>query len=183
MVAIPLAVGMAGYYFFEDLDVLDSFVNTSMILSGVGPLHDPTSVAGKRFAGIYALYPGFAVLVIAAITFAPFIHRVLHKFHLETEDADHRAAPASASRPAAQALRAQATPSSSSSRPSLWALRNALGLAYSDESHHFFAASTEGNSITTRRRSGHSPSSVSALPPRTRNRPPYCSIVAGTVVV
>jgi hypothetical protein len=90
MVAISLAVGMAGYYFFEDLDVLDSYVNTSMILSGMGPLHDPTSVAGKRFAGIYALYPGFAVLVIAAITFAPFIHRVLHKFHLETEDADHR---------------------------------------------------------------------------------------------
>jgi hypothetical protein len=88
MVAISLAVGMAGYYFFEDLGLLDSFVNAAMILSGMGPLHDPTSVAGKLFAGFYALYSGFAVLVIAAITFAPFIHRILHKFHLETEDAD-----------------------------------------------------------------------------------------------
>ena len=89
MVAISLAVGMAGYYFLEDLDLLDSFVNASMILSGMGPLHDPTSVGGKLFAGFYALYSGFAVLVIAAVTFAPFIHRVLHKVHLETEDPDH----------------------------------------------------------------------------------------------
>jgi hypothetical protein len=90
MVAISLAVGMAGYYFFEHLGVLDSFVNASMILSGMGPLHDPTTVAGKLFAGFFALYSGFAVLVIAAVTFAPVIHRILHKFHLETdEDQDH----------------------------------------------------------------------------------------------
>ncbi len=86
MIAISLAVGMVGYGYSEGLSVLDSFVNAAMILSGMGPLHVPVTAAGKIFAGIYALYSGFAVLVIAAITFAPVIHRILHRFHLETED-------------------------------------------------------------------------------------------------
>lgn len=90
MVTVSLAIGMAGYAFFEDLGWLDSFVNAAMILSGMGPLHDPQSTGGKLFAGIYALYSGFAVLVIAAVTFAPVIHRVLHRFHMQTEEDEER---------------------------------------------------------------------------------------------
>ncbi len=86
IVTISLVVGMSGYFFLEGLGGLDSFLNAAMILSGMGPLHNPATAAGKIFAGIYALYSGFAVLVVAAITFAPFIHRVLHRFHLETEE-------------------------------------------------------------------------------------------------
>src|SRR5258706_8142369 len=82
MVAISLAVGMVGYGMLESLGPLDAFLNAAMILSGMGPLHNPRTDAGKVFAGIYALYSGFAVLVIAGVTFAPAIHRVLHRFHL-----------------------------------------------------------------------------------------------------
>ena len=82
MVAVSLAVGMVGYGVTESLSPLDAFLNASMILSGMGPLHNPKTDAGKLFAGIYALYSGFAVLVIAGVTFAPAIHRVLHRFHL-----------------------------------------------------------------------------------------------------
>jgi len=88
IVTLSLAAGMAGYSFFEGLGFIDSFENTAMILSGMGPLHNPITAAGKVFAGVYALYSGFAVLVIAAITFAPVVHRVLHRFHLETEEKD-----------------------------------------------------------------------------------------------
>jgi hypothetical protein len=87
MVVVSLLAGMAGYAWFESLSLLDSFLNASMILSGMGPLHLPKTDAGKLFAGIYALYSGFAVLVIAAVTFAPAIHRVLHRFHL-ADDVD-----------------------------------------------------------------------------------------------
>jgi hypothetical protein len=90
MVAISLAVGMAGYAYFEDLDWLDAFDNAAMILSGMGPLHNPSSTGGKVFAGIYALYSGFAVLVIAAVMFAPAVHRMLHRFHLQTEEDEER---------------------------------------------------------------------------------------------
>ena len=59
-----------------------------MILSGMGPLHFPATPGGKLFAGLYAIYCGFAVLVIAALAFAPVIHRVLHRFHLEEDVED-----------------------------------------------------------------------------------------------
>ena len=85
MVVISLAAGIAGYMFFEGLSLLDAFENAAMILSGMGPLHDPKTVGGKIFAGLYALYSGFAVLVIAAIAFAPVIRRMMHRFHIEEE--------------------------------------------------------------------------------------------------
>jgi len=90
MVLASLAAGMAGYAYFENLGWLDAFVNAAMILSGMGPLHDPESTGGKLFAGIYALYSGFAVLVIAAVTFAPAIHRMLHRFHMQTEEDEEK---------------------------------------------------------------------------------------------
>ena len=59
-----------------------------MILSGMGPLHNPATTGGKLFAGIYAIYCGFAVLGIAAIMFAPIVHRLFHRFHIaEAESA------------------------------------------------------------------------------------------------
>ena len=76
------ASGDATAQLAQSLGPLDSFLNAAMILSGMGPLHNPKTDAGKIFAGLYALYSGFAVLVIAGVTFAPAIHRVLHRFHL-----------------------------------------------------------------------------------------------------
>ena len=90
MVVISLAIGMVGYAWLEGLGWVDAFENAAMILSGMGPLHNPASTPGKLFAGIYALYSGFAVLVIAAVMFAPAVHRVLHKFHLRTEEDEER---------------------------------------------------------------------------------------------
>jgi hypothetical protein len=86
IVLLSLAVGMAGYHFFEHLSWLDSFTNAAMLLSGMGPLEQPQTDAGKIFAGIYALYSGLAVILIAGITFAPVVHRFLHKFHIENND-------------------------------------------------------------------------------------------------
>lgn len=86
LVLVSLAIGMLGYYAFEHLGWLDSFLNASMILSGMGPLWSPQTVAGKLFAGFYALYSGITVLVFAAITFAPLFHRMLHAFHADDSD-------------------------------------------------------------------------------------------------
>jgi ABC-type Fe3+ transport system permease subunit len=83
LIAVSMLVGIAGYRFLENLSWLDAYVNAAMILSGMGPLHAPQSFWGKIFAGAYALYSGFAVLVIAGIAFAPLAHRILHKFHAE----------------------------------------------------------------------------------------------------
>lgn len=86
MVVVSLLAGMAGYAYFEKLGALDAFVNASMILSGMGPIHIPQTPGGKLFAGFYAIYSGFAVLVIAALIFAPVVHRIQHRFHLEEDE-------------------------------------------------------------------------------------------------
>jgi NhaP-type Na+/H+ or K+/H+ antiporter len=79
---VSLAIGIAGYMLFEGLSFLDAFLNAAMILSGMGPLHNPQSAGGKIFAGIYAIYSGFAVLGIAAVVFAPIVHRMFHRMHI-----------------------------------------------------------------------------------------------------
>jgi len=90
LVVVSLAIGIAGYAITEKLSLLDAFLNASMILSGMGPIHEPKTVAGKLFAGFYALYSGFAVLGIAAIMFAPVVHRLFHRFHIADTDEDPR---------------------------------------------------------------------------------------------
>ncbi len=86
LIAGSLVAGMAGYHYLENLAWLDAFLNAAMILSGMGPLAQTQTVAGKLFAGLYALYSGFAVLVIAGIAFGPVVHRMLHVLHADERD-------------------------------------------------------------------------------------------------
>ena len=83
LIGMSLLAGMVGYHFFEGMAWIDAFANASMILSGMGPLDQPKTWGGKLFAGLYALYSGLALIVAAGILFAPFFHRLLHRFHLE----------------------------------------------------------------------------------------------------
>jgi hypothetical protein len=83
LIAVSLVAGVAGYAMTEHLGTLDAFLNAAMILSGMGPLNIPGTVAGKVFAGCYAIYCGFAVLGIAAIMFAPLVHHLFHRLHIE----------------------------------------------------------------------------------------------------
>ena len=85
IIVFSLILGMAGYHFLEKLAWLDAFVNASMILSGMGPLGELHTSAGKLFAGCYALFSGIAFLTSIGVVFAPIYHRFMHKFHLETK--------------------------------------------------------------------------------------------------
>jgi hypothetical protein len=91
LVVGALAIGITGYMALEGLGFVDAFLNAAMILSGMGPLHNPVSTAGKLFAGFYALFSGFAVLGIAAIVFAPIVHRIFHRLHIADTEAEERA--------------------------------------------------------------------------------------------
>ena len=83
LIGLSLLAGMAGYSGFEGMSGIDAFANASMILSGMGPLDQPKTWGGKLFAGLYALYSGLALIVAAGILLAPFVHRLVHRFHLE----------------------------------------------------------------------------------------------------
>jgi hypothetical protein len=80
-----LGVGILGYRSFEGLSVLDAFLNSAMLLGGMGPVDAPCTAGGKLFAGFYALYAGLVFIVSAALIFTPIAHRVLHKLHWDTK--------------------------------------------------------------------------------------------------
>ena len=81
LLVISLAIGMWGYMSIEHLNWRSAFLNTAMLLGGMGPVDPPQRDSGKVFAGIYALYAGLVFIVTAALVFTPILHRVLHKFH------------------------------------------------------------------------------------------------------
>ena len=81
VVAFSIALGMTGYCWFERLSLLDSFLNTAMLLGGMGPVNAPVTPAGKLFAGFFALYAGLVFIVTAGLLFAPLVHRLMHRLH------------------------------------------------------------------------------------------------------
>lgn len=83
-----LAVGMTGYWATEGMGLADSFVNAAMILSGMGPVSELHTTAGKVFAGFYAIFSGLVIVIATGFVLAPVFHRVLHRFHVETEKGD-----------------------------------------------------------------------------------------------
>ena len=82
-IAVALGVGVLGYHYFARLAWIDSLVNASMILGGMGPVDPLPSTAAKVFASCYALFSGVAFIGIAGVMLAPFAHRLLHRFHIE----------------------------------------------------------------------------------------------------
>lgn len=82
-IAVALGIGVVGYHSLGHLSWVDSLLNASMILGGMGPVDPLQSTAAKIFASCYALFSGLAFIGIAGVLLAPFAHRLLHRFHLE----------------------------------------------------------------------------------------------------
>jgi hypothetical protein len=81
---VGLAIGMAGYAYFEGMSVTDACVNAAMILSGMSPVGELKTQPGKIFAGSYAILSGLIIVIASGFVLAPIFHRVLHCFHVET---------------------------------------------------------------------------------------------------
>ena len=85
VLAAGLGIGVLGYHCLGELNWIDSLLNASMILGGMGPVDLLHSPAAKIFASCYALFSGLAFIGIASLIVAPFAHRILHRFHLDKE--------------------------------------------------------------------------------------------------
>jgi len=86
IILFSLGIGMLGYHYYESLSWIDSLLNASMILGGMGPVNPLRTNAGKVFASFYALYSGIILLASVGILATPIFHRFMHRFHLELED-------------------------------------------------------------------------------------------------
>lgn len=86
IILFSLGIGMLGYHYLESLSWIDSLLNASMILGGMGPVNALQTNAGKIFASFYALYSGIILLASVGVLAAPIFHRFMHRFHLELDE-------------------------------------------------------------------------------------------------
>lgn len=83
LVFLSLSIGILGYHLTENMGWIDSLLNASMILGGMGPVDILHTNAGKIFASVYAIFSGLFLIATTGILLAPVFHRILHSFHAE----------------------------------------------------------------------------------------------------
>ena len=86
LIAVALLIGIMGYHHIAQFDWVDSILEASMILGGMGPVNPLVTTGAKMFAAGYALFSGLVFIAIMGIVVAPITHRMLHQFHIDDED-------------------------------------------------------------------------------------------------
>jgi hypothetical protein len=87
-ITFALGIGVLGYHWFDRLSWIDALLNASMILGGMGPVDPITGAGAKVFASFYALFSGLFFLAASAVLIAPWLHRLMHRFHIEGKGTD-----------------------------------------------------------------------------------------------
>lgn len=83
---VSLSIGVLGYHWLGHLGWVDSLLNASMILGGMGPVDPLHDADAKIFASFYALFSGVIFLTTVAIFLSPIAHRLLHILHVVEDD-------------------------------------------------------------------------------------------------
>ena len=86
IIIISLTIGITGYMGLAHMTFVNALLNASMILGGMGPVGVLPNDASKYFASAYALFSGVTFLSIVGVLFAPLLHRIMHHYHLETDE-------------------------------------------------------------------------------------------------
>lgn len=86
--AVSLLIGTLGYRHLGGMPWIDAFLNSAMLLGGMGQIGNVDSTGGKLFAAFFSLYAGIVLITVASIMLAPVVHRLLHRLHLESDGAE-----------------------------------------------------------------------------------------------
>lgn len=88
LILVALLIGIFGYHLLAGFGWIDSLLEASMILGGMGPVNQLPNDAAKVFASIYALFSGLILIALMGIILSPVAHRVMHKFHVDEKDVE-----------------------------------------------------------------------------------------------
>lgn len=82
---IGLLPGIIGFYFIEGHSIIESMLNALSMLSGQAIEPAPITQTGRFFIAIYGLFLQSVFIISIGLIVTPFIHRILHKWHLEED--------------------------------------------------------------------------------------------------
>lgn len=85
VVFVTLLIGITGHVYFDDMQLGTALIASITLISGLGLSVLPESTSGQLFASIYGVLSGYVYIATSSIVFAPIVHRVFHKFHLDDE--------------------------------------------------------------------------------------------------
>lgn len=83
IIIFSLIIGTFGFDYFTELNMIDGFYNSSMILSGMGETVHMQTTQSKIFSSLYAFYSSIAFSSIIVVTFSPLVHRFLHFLNID----------------------------------------------------------------------------------------------------
>jgi hypothetical protein len=86
LIAFALTIGIVGYHSLGGFGWIDSLLEASMILGGMGPVNTLAGNGVKIFASLYALFSGLIFIAVMGVVLSPIAHRLLHKFHVDEKD-------------------------------------------------------------------------------------------------
>jgi hypothetical protein len=85
ILSVTIFLGILCFRAVEGYSWIDAFLNSVMIMTGVGTINAATTDSGKILTGIYSIISTFIFFAILAIIFTPVLHRVLHRLHLDVD--------------------------------------------------------------------------------------------------
>jgi hypothetical protein len=86
LILASLALGVFGYHFIAGLDWIESILNASMILTGMGPVAPLQTNAGKLFASFYTLFSGLAFVTASGVLLTPMLQHMLQLLRIQEKD-------------------------------------------------------------------------------------------------
>ena len=88
LIGVALTIGISGYHWLAGFDFVDSLLEASMLLGGMGPVNPLPTEGAKIFASMYALFSGLVFIAVMGVVLSPVLHRFLHKFHVDEKDSN-----------------------------------------------------------------------------------------------
>ena len=86
LLSATLLIGTLIFHTVEHLSLVDAFLNSVLIMTGLGLVNSVNTVQGKLFTSFFAIFSSLVYFSILVILFTPVLHRLLHHLHLELED-------------------------------------------------------------------------------------------------
>lgn len=85
LLTLSVLAGALGLLALEGHTLEDAVLHSAHILAGLGLIQLPETYSGRVFVALFGLYASLFFLAAFSVIFAPVVHRIVHKLHLDAD--------------------------------------------------------------------------------------------------